>query len=196
MKGMRKIHVQAPVEFWVALLTAAVVIFVGVDQGIVFAMALSLIAHTRHGYRPKNGVLVPDTRNGWRTLQVTSFAQAAPGLLVYRFTHSMYYANTDWFVKQVLDLVKGAQPHLSWFCIEASGVDDVDFSAAATLRSTHEMLKGQGIRLVFAEISKEVQAKLDRYEITNLVGKDAFFANIEELVIAYSQDSGRTTRSL
>jgi len=196
VKGMRKIHVQAPVEFWVALLTASVVIFMGVDRGIVFAMALSLIAHTRHGYRPKNGVLVPDTRNGWRKLPVTSSAQAAPGLLVFRFTHSMYYANTDWFVKQVLDLVKGAQPHLSWFCIEASGVDDVDFSAAATLRTTHEMLKGQGIRLVFAEISKEVQAKLDRYEITNLVGKDAFFANVEELVIAYSQDSGRTTRSL
>jgi MFS superfamily sulfate permease-like transporter len=158
-------------------------------------MALSLIAHTRHGYRPKNGVLLPDTRNGWRMLPVTSSAQAAPGLLVYRFTHSMYYANTDWFFKQVLDLVKGAQPHLSWFCIEASGVDDVDFSAAATLRSTHEMLKGQGIRLVFAEISKEVQAKLDRYEITNLVGKDAFFTTLEDLINAFSKDGPRQRTS-
>ncbi len=187
LKGMRDIHDQAPVEFWVALLTAFVVIFVGVDRGIVFAMALSLIAHTRHGYRPKNGLLVPDTLNGWRTVSVTSSAQAAPGLLVYRFTHSMYYANTDWFFKQVLDLVKGAQPHLSWFCIEASGVDDVDFSAAATLRSTHEMLKGQGIRLVFAEFSEEVKAKLDRYKITDLVGKDAFFGTVEELINTYSK---------
>lgn len=194
VRGMRSIHAQAPVEFWVALLTAAVVVFVGVERGIVFAMALSLIAHTRHGYRPKNGVLVPDTLNGWRTLPVTSPAQAAPGLLVYRFTHSMYYANTEWFFQQVLDLVKGAQPSLSWFCIEASGVDDVDFSAAATLRSTHEMLKGQGIQLVFAEISEEVKAKLDRYKLTDLVGKDAFFATVEELVNAYSQDAGRASR--
>jgi sulfate permease, SulP family len=194
VRGMRSIHAQAPVEFWVALLTAAVVVFVGVERGIVFAMALSLIAHTRHGYRPKNGVLVPDTLNGWRTLPVTSPAQAAPGLLVYRFTHSMYYANTEWFFQQVLDLVKGAQPPLSWFCIEASGVDDVDFSAAATLRSTHEMLKGQGIQLVFAEISEEVKAKLDRYKLTDLVGKDAFFATVEELVNAYSQDAGRASR--
>ena len=62
--------------------------------------------------------------------------------------------------------------------------------------STHEMLKGQGIRLVFAEMSKEVRAKLDRYELTDLVGKDAFFATVDELVNAYSPDAGRTTRSL
>ena len=194
VRGMRKIHVQAPVEFWVAFLTAAVVVFVGVERGIVFAMALSLIAHTRHGYRPKNGVLVPDTPKGWRTLSVTSPAQAAPGLMLYRFTHSMYYANTEWFFQQVLDLVKGALPPLSWFCIEASGVDDVDFSAAATLRSTHEMLKEQGIRLVFAEVSEKVKAKLDRYELTDLVGNDAFFATAEDLLNAYSQDAGRALR--
>ncbi|HMK34962.1 MAG TPA: SulP family inorganic anion transporter, partial [Desulfomonilaceae bacterium] len=190
MRGMRKIHAQAPVEFWVAMLTAAIVVFVGVERGIVFAMALSLIAHTRHGYRPKNGLLVPDTPSGWRTLAVASHAQATPGLMVYRFTHSMYYANTEWFFQQVVDLVKGADPPLSWFCIEASGVDDVDFSAAATLRSTHEMLKAQGIRLVFAEISDKVKAKLDRYELTDLVGKEAFFASVEELVRAYSQTGG------
>ena len=194
VRGMRKIHAQAPVEFWVALLTAAVVVFVDVERGIVFAMALSLIAHTRHGYRPKNGIVVPDTRSGWRTLPVTTPAQAAPGLLVYRFTHSMYYANTEWFFQQVLDLVKGTQPPLAWFCIEASGVDDVDFSAAATLRSTHEMLKGQGIKLVFAETSEKVKAKLDRYELTDLVGKDAFFVTVEQLVNAYSQGAGRATR--
>ena len=194
VRGMRKIHAQAPVEFWVALLTAAVVVFAGVERGIVFAMALSLIAHTRHGYRPKNGVLVPDSLKGWRTLPVTSHAQAVPGLLVYRFSHSMYYANTEWFFQQVLDLVKGAQPPLSWFCIEASGVDDVDFSAAATLRSVHDMLKGQGIKLVFTQLSDGVKAKLDRYELTDLVGQNAFFATVEDVVNAYRRDAGDTSK--
>ncbi len=188
---MRKIHSQAPVEFWVALLTAAVVVFVGVERGIVFAMALSLIAHTRHGYRPKNGVLVPDDHNGWRTLPLSSPAQAAPGLLVYRFTHSMYYANTEWFFQQVLDLVNVASPPLSWFCIEASGVDDVDFSAAETLRSTHDMLRDKGIRLVFAELSEEVKAKLDRYELANLLGEHAFFSTVEEVLSACGQEAGK-----
>ena len=38
IKGMRKILAQRPVEFWVALITAAVVVFIGVEQGILLAM--------------------------------------------------------------------------------------------------------------------------------------------------------------
>ncbi len=187
IKGMRKIHAQAPVEFWVALLTAVVVVFAGVERGIVFAMALSLIAHTRHGYRPKNGVLVRAPHGGWQRLPVSRPAQAAPGLLIYRFTHGMYYANAGWFLQQVSDLVRGAQPPLRWFGIDVSGVDDVDFTAAETLRSTHTILKDRGIQLVFAVVSEEVKAKLDRYGLTDLVGEDNFFATVQDLAGGYEQ---------
>ncbi len=189
IEGMRKIHAQAPVEFWVALLTAAVVVFAGVERGIVFAMALSLIAHTRHGYRPKNGVPVPAVPSGWQRLAVSRPAQAAPGLLIYRFTHGMYYANAGWFSQQALDLVQGSQPPLKWFGIEASGVDDVDFTAAEALRSTYTLLKDRGIQLAFAGVSEEVKAKLDRYGLTDLVGNDNFFTTVQELVTAYQQDT-------
>ena len=50
---------QRPSEFWVALITLLMVVFVGVEQGIILAIVLSLIDHTRRGYRPKNAVLVP-----------------------------------------------------------------------------------------------------------------------------------------
>ena len=65
IKGMRKIYAEAQSEFWVALLTAGVVIFVGVEQGIILAMALSLLDHVRRGYRPKNMVVVKAKEDGW-----------------------------------------------------------------------------------------------------------------------------------
>jgi len=37
---------QRPVEFWVALITALVVIFIGVEQGILLAILLSILSHT------------------------------------------------------------------------------------------------------------------------------------------------------
>ena len=39
-------------------------------------------------------------------------------------------------------------------------------TAAATLRTVYRALKNQGIRLVFAEVSADVRAKLDRYRPT------------------------------
>ena len=57
-------------EFWVALITAATVVLVGVKQGILLAMFLSLVSHTRHGYRPKNAVIVAAPPEGWKTQPV------------------------------------------------------------------------------------------------------------------------------
>src|SRR5260370_35789738 len=62
---MRRVFEQRRSEFWLALVTALTVVFVGVEQGILLAIALSLVDHTRHGYRPKNAVLVPDESDSW-----------------------------------------------------------------------------------------------------------------------------------
>ena len=49
IRGMKRIYMERPWEFWVAIITAAVVVFVGVEQSILLAIVLSLVAHTRHG---------------------------------------------------------------------------------------------------------------------------------------------------
>ncbi len=56
LQGMRRIFAERRSEFWVALITAVMVVLVGVEPGILLAISLSLIDHTRRGYRPKNVV--------------------------------------------------------------------------------------------------------------------------------------------
>ncbi len=190
INGMRKIYAERPWEFWVALITALVVVFWGVEQGIILAILLSLLVHTRHGYRPKNVVMVTTAEGHWRSLPVSNPAQLVPGLLVYRFTHSMYYANAELLSQQVLGLAKGAQPPLRWFCIDAAAVDDVDFSAAETLCAISGLLQEQGIRLVLAVVSDEVRAELDRSGLTGLIGENAYFAAVGDVLNAYrAQDA-------
>jgi MFS superfamily sulfate permease-like transporter len=126
---------------------------------------------------------------------VGSPAQFEPGLMVYRFSHSMYYANAQAFSEEVSELLKDAQPPLSWFVIDAAAIDDVDYSAAATLRSTHGILKEKGIRLVFAAVGGDVKAELDRLEITALVGDDAFYATGDDLLKAFHQRSAGNTEA-
>jgi len=184
-KGMRKIYKERPSEFWVAWITALVVRFVGVELGILLAIVLSNLIHTRHGYKPKNAVLEVDPSGKQHMVPVINHAQAIPGLMVYRFHHSMYYANAELFSQEVLELVNSAQPPLAWFCIDATAVDDVDFSAAATLRELYNMLKEKGVRLVFAEVEEDIRGELDRSELTDLIGKDAFFETLSDVEDAY-----------
>jgi MFS superfamily sulfate permease-like transporter len=188
IQGMRKIFVQRRSEFWVALVTAVMVIFVGVEQGILLAIVLSLIDHTRRGYQPKNAVLVRSETGAWEARPVTTKAQALPGLVIYRFTHSMYYANTQQLSAEISDIVNSARPSVRWFCIDASAVDDVDFSAAEALRSIFVSLQDRGIRLVTTQVMADVNAE-SRYNLRQLFGDDAFYETLDDVTKNYRNQS-------
>jgi SulP family sulfate permease len=190
IEGMQKIFRERRSEFWVALITALMVIFVGVEQGIILAIVLSLIDHTRRGYRPKNALLIPTESGVMKPQPVASEVQALPGLLIYRFTHSMYYANAEQLSEEITQLAKNADPPLHWLCLDASAVDDVDFSAAETLRSLFGVLKDKGIRLVVAQVMDDLEEG-SRYHLDQLFGADAFYETLDDVLNAYRQQTGQ-----
>ena len=186
IQGMKNIYAQRRSEFWVALITTLMVVFVGVEQGIILAIVLSLIDHTRRGYRPKNVVMVPADSGTLDARPVTTRAQALPGLLIYRFTHSMYYANAEQLSEEITDLVNHSDPPLRWLCLDASSVDDVDYSAAETLRSIFGILKQKGIHLVVAQVLDDVRDE-SRYNLRQLFGEDAFYDTLDQVMHDYRQ---------
>ena len=186
VKGMYSIFVQRRSEFWVALIASLMVIFVGVEQGILLAIVLSLIEHTRHGYRPKNSLLVLAKSGDWQPQPLASNAQALNGLLIYRFTHSMYYANAELFSEEITSLTNNAEPPLRWFCIDAYAIDDVDYTAAETLRTIYGILKEKKIRLVFAHVLDHIKEE-GHYDLVHLLGKEAFYDSLHDVLKAYQQ---------
>jgi SulP family sulfate permease len=190
VKEMREIFVQRPSEFWVAVATAATVVLVGVEQGILLAIALSLLDHTRRGYRPSNSLLSIDEREHWRWVPTPARAQFLPGVIVYRFNHSMYYANCQGFKDEVIRLVIDANPSISWFCLDGSAMDDVDFSAAAALREVYGNLKQRGVTLVLVEIQEKVWTEFGRYKITELIGTENSFKTIYDFAASFKRREG------
>jgi sulfate permease, SulP family len=190
IKGMRSVFAERRPEFWVALITAATVVFVGVEQAIFLAIVLSLLEHVRRGYSPKNAVLVPDTvdgEQGWRSVPANAPIEAIPGLLIYKFNHSLYYANSEKFSEEILDIVNGADPPVSWLCIDAAAIDDVDWSGGATIRQSFGQLKERGVRLVFAEVADNVRAELDGYGVTKLIGEGSYYGSVAAVMAAYQR---------
>ncbi|MDD2581604.1 MAG: SulP family inorganic anion transporter [Desulfuromonadaceae bacterium] len=187
IKGLKRIYAERPWEFWVALITATVVVVVGVEQSILLAIVLSLMVHTRHGYRVNNMLIVPDKALGWLQQPVRTKGQAMPGLMIYRFMHNMYYANSQVLNNEIIELASSANPPLSWLCIDATAVNDVDFTAAETLRALYGLLTNMGIRLMFCDVVDEVSKEFDRSRLTDLLGRDAFFSTPAAVLTAYSQ---------
>ena len=130
-----------------------------------------------------------DENGTLRVASTSSRAQVVPGLMVYRFHHSMYYANSEFLILEVLDLVNSAVPHLKWFCVDAIAIDDIDFTAAVALKEIYIKLKEKGIRLVLADVDEHVSVELERSELIGLFGGDAVFKTSADAIQAYrSQD--------
>ncbi len=192
LKGMRRIYARRRSEFWIAVITALTVVLVGVEQGILLAIVLSLIDHTQRGYRPTNAVLVRAESGTWRPQPVATGAQVLPGLMIYRFTHSMYYANSQRLAEEVSTLVNTADPPLRWFCIDASAVDDVDYTAAETLASIHDMLRDKGVQLAMSQVMDTVKAD-DRYALGEGFADVGFYDTLNDVVRAYERSAGGMT---
>ena len=65
LKGLRNIRRESPGEFHLAVITAAAVVAIGVEQGILLAIAISIFRHVRHSYRPHALLLAPDVTGRW-----------------------------------------------------------------------------------------------------------------------------------
>ncbi|MER2512341.1 MAG: SulP family inorganic anion transporter [Nitrosomonas ureae] len=183
-RKMMDILQQQPSEFWIAIITMLMVVFVGIEQGVLLAMALSLIEHTRHGYRPKNIVLEYTKSGHWVTHPVASKIQAVPGLMIYRFTHSIYYANASQLSREIEALIQAQNPPLRWFCIDASAISDIDYTAAETLKSLSNLLRKKKIRLIVSQMQDGFSE--DKHQkILELFGENAFFNTLDDVIAAY-----------
>src|SRR5689334_15966914 len=83
--NMRDIWRLRKDEFWVAALTAAVVVIVGVEQGIILAILMSIVLHVRRHYLPQDRVVSWDHAGRYVLSRPVAGAQSEPGLVVYRF---------------------------------------------------------------------------------------------------------------
>ena len=180
LRSLRDIRSESPGEFKLAIVTAAVVAFVGLDQGILLAVALSLLRHVRHSYRPHTMVLTPDEAGRWLPMPVTPGIETEPGLVVYRFGADLFYANDNRFADEVRALIEHAPTPVSWFVVDASAMTDIDYSAACSLRDLCGDLKRSGVKLAFGRVNAYLRADMNRHGITSAIGEEFIFSTLHE----------------
>ena len=163
VKGMRELYRLQKDEFVIALATAATLVFGTVLQGILVAVALSLIDQVRHSYLARTRLLKRDAAGRWQSVPVAPGVVSAPGVIVYRFESDLFYANAGRFMEEILMLVEQAGQPIHWVVIDASGIDDIDFTAAKTLIQLRAELDRRGIGFVAVATPEGALETLERY---------------------------------
>ena len=180
LRALADMRRESPGEFRLALLTAAAVVGLGVELGILLAMGLSLLRHVRHSYEPHTGVLVRDAHGEWRVLPCNEARLAEPGVLIYRFGADLFYANERRFADELRGLAGRIGPDLNALVVDASAMADLDYSAARTLRDLIGELQARRVALVFGRASPALRADMQRHGIVAVLGAEHVHASLHE----------------
>ena len=184
VRRLLDIRRESPGEFYIAVFTAAAVVAIGVEQGILLAIALSLFRHVRHSYNPHTAILAPNAADRWVPVPAVPGKETEPGLIVYRFNSDLFYANAHRFTDEVRSLVKHAPTLIGWFIVDAGAITDIDYSAAKSIRELLDDLAGQRVGVVFGRVSPYLRSDMDRHRITAAVGEARIFATLHEAIVA------------
>ena len=180
VRGLQGIRRESPGEYTLALMTATVVVIVGVEQGIVLAMVVSLLRIVRHSYHPHTAVLVEDERGIWRSIAAVPGAVTEPGLVVYQFGAALFYANAGRFADEIRSLVGPAPAPVRWVVVHAGAITHVDYTAARVVRELQADLARGGVGLVFAHVQSDLRPDLDRHGLTQAIGPTRIFDTLHE----------------
>jgi sulfate permease, SulP family len=187
LKGMRDIYKTHRAEFYLAVITMVTVVFVGVKEGILLAIALSLMLHVRHSYQPHTAVIVPDRHRFWLPIPVRPSAVTEPGLIVYRFSRDLFYANTTHFSEEIQMLLKSAEVKVKWLILEARAITEIDYSASKTIQGLVKELHSQNVTFIVSGLEPHVKAQFDRDGLTKLIGADRFYNHLEDALKAFHE---------
>lgn len=176
---------QHKTEFAISIIAFLGVAFLGVLQGILVAVALSIIMVFRRSWWPYQTVLgkVPG-KEGYHDVTQYANAKQLPGLKIYRFDAPLFFANTRTFRDHIQQFASETpKPH--WILIAAEPMTDVDTTAADMLLDLDNELNEKNIHLVFAELKDRVKKKLERYELIGTLDPEHFYPTLESAVAIY-----------
>jgi SulP family sulfate permease len=185
LRGLRGIREESPGEYALALTTAGVVVLVGVEQGILLAMVLSLLRVVRHSYRPHTAVLIQGAGGIWQLTPVGPGAMTEPGLVVYRFGATLFYANAGMFADEVRSLTGPGPSPVRWLIVDAGAITNVDYTAARVVRELQQDLLSRDVELVLAHVQSDLKPDLDRHHITQAIGPGRIFDTLHGALAAY-----------
>ena len=171
-----------------ALLGVAII---GVLEGIVVAIVLSLGDFVRRAWRPYDAVLgrVPG-RKGYHDVDRHADAVLIPGLVLYRFDAPLFFANAELFVDHIVRSVAARDEPIRWVIVAAEPITDIDTTGAEILGELLDDLQAEGIQLAFAELKGPVKDRLRGYGLYDRIGDRRFFPTLGTAINAYLDETG------
>lgn len=173
-------------DFCLMLATFLATLLLGIEQGIIIGVSLSLIILIFRTSRPYVAELgkVPDA-NFYRNKERFSEVIIDEDILVFRFDAQLFYANSNYFRDKLDEMIVKKGSALKLIVLDAESINRVDSTGVEMLKERILFCQKKGILFYFAGVKGPVRDDIFRSGILEIIDLTHFFMRANQAVKFY-----------
>ena len=173
-------------DFWMLLITFAATLFIGVVEGILTGIVLSLSLLIYKSSKPHVAVLGRIAATPYyRNLKRFKDLEERADLLILRFDAELYFANAGFFIDFIQENCQNKGEALKALILDAGSMSGIDSSAIYKVEELSEFLNTKGIKWLWCDAKGPLRDALEKSGLAAKIGPDNFFVSVQDAVDAF-----------
>jgi len=163
-------------------------LFLGIEEGIIIGVVLSLLMIIFQTTRPHYAILgkMPGTKL-YKNIERFTEAEQRDNILVFRLDARLYFANVDFFKDAVEEAIIDKGEKLELFVLDAASINSLDSSAIHALEEILIDCKGRKVKFVMTGVKGPVRDAIFRSGFIQDFGNDSFYLTVNEAVESFGR---------
>jgi high affinity sulfate transporter 1 len=191
VKELRELWQMRRSEFWIAVVCLLSVLVFGPLQAVIIAFLLATIDLLRRASRPGTWVLREAPDGSHFIPEGTDHAPNIPGIIIYRFGASLYFANATFFEEEVEKLFTQSTTPVKWFVLDAEAMNDMDTTGEETLHQVLTWLAKRGVTVAVTRANPSTTALFKHYHLLKLIGENRLYPTNRHAIAAFRRETGQ-----
>ncbi|PPQ35108.1 SulP family inorganic anion transporter [Rhodopila globiformis] len=196
LKEMVTIARSGGAEIWLVAASAALVVLLPIETGMLASIILSLLLSSYAIARPLCEELAraPGTTVWWPPHGEAG--EHEPGILVFAAAAPLNFTNATFIRDQLTAAIERAPSPVRLVVLEASGVTGIDYTGATVLLQAIGRLRSEGIQVALARLSAErAYDSAARTGLLATIGPGQVFRSVEDAVRWFKRGGLRYSRT-
>jgi SulP family sulfate permease len=170
-------------DFYMLLATFAGTLMLGIQQGILVGIVLSLVMMIYETTQPHIAILgkIPNEPH-YKNLNRFDHLEERVDILIMRFDARLYFANVNYFQEQIEAAIEKKGENLKAFILNAESINSLDSSGIFTIEEMTKFCKERGLKFYLVAAKGPVRDILNKAHLFETIGKEHFFMRTQHAV--------------
>ena len=181
---MKTLYAHNKREFYILLITFLATLVLGVQEGLLMGVSLSILMMIYNTASPHMTEL-GSIQNGKLYRNINRFTEAyvRDDVLIFRFDAPIYFVNKDYFVSALYRWIKQRNMQaLRFVVLDAESINTVDSTAVIMLQQVIENLQKQGIQFYITNAIGPVRDTIKTSILSDYMTEKTMFSTINDAI--------------